>query len=190
MDENDKLSNKNSRLALKLAAYAVLMFGFGYALIPFYNALCCWAGINGKGCSSEVVFYNPFFKSIDFDRLDVNRNINVEFITTLNNNTPMEFRAETSLLKIHPGENNTVNFYAKNTSDHEITVRAIPSFSPGLTADYFRKTECFCFDEQTLKAKEAKTMPVKFVVSADLPEQYKTITLSYTFFDNTGKTVK
>ncbi|MDZ4154416.1 MAG: cytochrome c oxidase assembly protein, partial [Methylicorpusculum sp.] len=32
--------------------------------------------------------------------------------------------------------------------------------------------------------------PVRFVVEPNLPEQYKTITLSYTFFDNTDKSVK
>lgn len=180
---NENLNWKNKKLAFKLAVFTVAMFGFGYALVPFYNVLCCWAGINGKQCVD-------YTKPITFDKTDLNREINVEFITTLNGTTPMEFRAEKSLLKVHPGEYYSVNFYAKNISDHEVIARAIPSFSPGLTADYFRKVECFCFTEQTFKAKEAKTMPVRFVVSADLPEQYNTITLSYTFFDNTDKSVK
>jgi cytochrome c oxidase assembly protein subunit 11 len=31
---------------------------------------------------------------------------------------------------------------------------------------------------------------MRFVINPELPEQYKTITLSYTFFDNTEKSVK
>ena len=101
-----------------------------------------------------------------------------------------EFRPETKKLKIHPGEYVTVNFYAENKTDKPMVAQAIPSISPGPAAEFFKKTECFCFTEQTFKAREGKTMPVRFVVNPELPEQYKTITLAYTFFDNTETSVK
>jgi cytochrome c oxidase assembly protein subunit 11 len=82
-----------------------------------------------------------------------------------------------------------MNFYAENKTDKTLVVRAIDSVSPGLTKDYFKKTVCFCFSQQTFKPHERKTMPVRFVVTPDLPSQYKTITLSYTFFDNTDMSV-
>jgi cytochrome c oxidase assembly protein subunit 11 len=68
-----------------------------------------------------------------------------------------------------------------------MVARAIPSVTPGLAAEYLNKTECFCFTEQTFEPNEKKAMPVRFVVNPELPVRYKTITLAYTFFDNTEK---
>ena len=64
--------------------------------------------------------------------------------------------------------------------------QAIPNVSPGRAAVYFHKTECFCFEKQKLDGGEIITMPVKFIVDRDLPDNVNTITLSYTLFDITG----
>ncbi|MGZ5055507.1 MAG: cytochrome c oxidase assembly protein, partial [Methylobacter sp.] len=122
--------------------------------------------------------------------VDKSREITVEFMTALNETTPMVFRSEVQKIKVHPGEYYTVNFYAENKTDKVMIARAIPSISPGLVAEFFKKTECFCFSEQTFKAREGRTMPVRFVVNPDIPKEYKTITLAYTFFDNTETSVK
>lgn len=174
--------NKNARLVRTLLFVVVGMFGFGYALVPLYDVLCEVTGLNGKIASSAV-------KEAGY-QVDSKRDITVEFMTGLNESAPMEFRAETKKIKIHPGAYYTVNFYAENKTDKAMVAQAIPSISPGPAAEYFEKTECFCFTEQKFKAKEAKTMPVRFVVKPTLPEQYKTITLAYTFFDNTEQSVK
>jgi len=172
---------KNSKLVRKLLLVTVIMFGFGYALVPLYDVLCDITGLNGKVGAVAV-------KEQQYP-IDKNREITVEFMTSLNESAPMVFRAETNKLKIHPGAYYTVNFYAENKTDKVMVAQAIPSISPGLTAQYFKKTECFCFTEQTFKAREGRTMPVRFVVDPDLPAQYKTITLAYTFFDNTEKSL-
>ncbi len=174
---NEEIKKKNTRLVRKLLLIAVAMFGFGYALVPIYDVLCDITGLNGKVESQAV-------KEIIYP-IDKNREITVEFITSLNEAAPMLFRAETKKLKVHPGEYYTVNFYAENKTNKVMKAQAIPSISPGLAAEYFKKTECFCFTEQTFNAREGRTMPVRFVVNPDLPKQYKTITLAYTFFDNT-----
>jgi cytochrome c oxidase assembly protein subunit 11 len=93
-------------------------------------------------------------------------------------------------MKIHPGQYYTVDFYAENKTDKKMVARAIPSVTPGLAAEYLQKTECFCFTEQTFEPNQGKTMPVRFVVDPEIPARYKTITLAYTFFDNTEKSVK
>jgi cytochrome c oxidase assembly protein subunit 11 len=178
MDENVK--QKNTRLVKILVLVVVGMFGFGYALVPLYDVLCELTGLNGKAdaVATEEVNY----------QIDTSREINIEFLTTLNNSMPMEFNAETKLLKIHPGEYHTVYFNAENKTDKLMDARAIPSFSPSIAAEYFKKTECFCFNEQTFKPRESKRMPMRFVVKPDFPKDLKTITLSYTFFDNTKAT--
>lgn len=175
------IKQKNTKLIRTLLFVVVGMFGFGYALVPIYDVLCDITGLNGKVESTAV-------KEVVFP-IDKNREITVEFITSLNESTPMVFRAEMNKLKIHPGQYYTVNFYAENKTEKPMVAQAIPSISPGLAAEYFKKTECFCFTEQTFKAREGKVMPVRFVVNPDLPPQYKTITLAYTFFDNTEKSV-
>lgn len=176
---NEAIDKKNSKLVRNLLLVAVAMFGFGYALVPLYDVLCEVTGINGKVDTVAVAEVNY--------TVDTSREITVEFITSLNKAAPMEFKAETTKLKVYPGEYYTVQFYAENKTDREMVAQAIPSISPGLAADYFKKTECFCFTEQKFKPHEGKSMPVRFVVDPALPADYKTITLAYTFFDNTDK---
>lgn len=174
---NNDIKQKNIKLLRTLLLVAVAMFGFGFALVPLYDVLCEITGLNGKveGAAVKEVVYT----------VDKDREITVEFMTSLNESAPMVFRSEMKKIKVHPGEYYTVNFYAENLTDKIMVAQAIPSISPGLAAEYFKKTECFCFTEQTFKPREGRTMPVRFVVNPDLPKQYKTITLAYTFFDNT-----
>jgi cytochrome c oxidase assembly protein subunit 11 len=180
MSEGD--TRKNGKLVWTLVFVVLGMFGFGYALVPLYDVLCEVTGLNGKTKSSAV-------KEVGYE-VDKNREITVEFMTALNEATPMVFRAEIPKLKVHPGEYYTVNFYAENKTDKVMVARAIPSISPGVVAEFFKKTECFCFSEQTFKPQEGRTMPVRFVVAPEIPKEYKTITLAYTFFDNTETSVK
>ncbi|MCX7102443.1 MAG: cytochrome c oxidase assembly protein [Methylobacter sp.] len=181
---SEDVSKKNVKLARILLLVALGMFGFGYALVPLYDVLCEWKWLERD--RPDAIKKAP---EIGYT-VDLNREVTVEFMTTLNESTPMVFRTEKKQLKVHPGEYYTVNFYAENKTDKAMVARAIASFSPAVISRYFEKIECFCFSEQTFKAKEAKTMPMRFVINPELPEQYKTITLSYTFFDNTEKSVK
>ena len=175
---SDDLREKNTKLAKKLVMVAVLMFGFGYALVPLYNVLCDITGQNKK-LQETAVAESEFVP-------DLSREVTVEFITAINESTPLEFRAETRTMKVHPGQFYTVNFHAKNNLATELNAQAIPSISPGLAEEYFKKIQCFCFTKQTFAPHEEKVMPVRFVVKPELPERYKTITLSYTFFDITN----
>ncbi|GAB6140992.1 cytochrome c oxidase assembly protein [Methylosoma difficile] len=179
---NEELNQKNIKLVRNLVIVVVAMFGFGFALVPLYDVLCDITGLNGKVNGTAV-------KEIAYT-VDKSREITVEFMTSLNEATPMVFRAETKKITVHPGEYVTVNFYAENKTDKNMVAQAIPSISPGQAAEYFKKTECFCFTQQTFNPHEGKSMPVRFVINPELPAQYKTITLAYTFFDNTETSLK
>jgi cytochrome c oxidase assembly protein subunit 11 len=176
---NNDIKTKNTKLVRTLVIVVVLMFGFGFALVPLYDVLCDITGLNGKVSSTAL-------KEVGYP-IDKNREVTVEFMTSLNETTPMVFRSETTRLKVHPGEYYTVNFYAENKTDSVMVAQAIPSISPGLAAEYFKKTECFCFTEQAFKPREGRTMPVRFALDPKLPAEYKIITLAYTFFDKTDK---
>ncbi len=179
MTDSSELQQKNRKLARNLILVAVAMFGFGYALVPLYDVLCDITGLNGK-TGEQAVAENQY-------TIDKNRELTIEFVTSLNKSTPMIFYSVTSKLKIHPGQYYTVNFVAENKTDKTLVAQAIPSVSPGLAAEFLKKTECFCFSQQTFAPHEKKTMPVRFVIDPKLPERYKTITLAYTFFDNTDR---
>lgn len=179
---SEEIARKNNRLIWKLMLVVVGMFGFGYALVPIYDVFCSITGLNGKtgeNAVEEVVY-----------KADPDRPMTIEFITSLNESAPIAFGSETNKMEIFPGKYYTVNFFAENKTDQPLVAQAIPSVSPGLAAEYLHKTQCFCFTSQTFKPHEKKTMPVRFVIDPALPARYKTITLAYTFFDNTDDSVK
>ncbi len=150
------------------------MFAFAFALIPLYNVLCKNLGINGKTAKRASG------KSTHIDR---SRQIRVEFITNLNKQLNWNFYPHIQHVYLHPGENILIYFSAKNNANHTMTVQAIPSVSPGIAANYLKKTECFCFTQQTLNAKQKKELPVLFHLDPNLPKAIHTITLAYTLFD-------
>lgn len=169
----------NRRLAAKLALVTVAMFGFGYALSPMYDVMCRAFGLNGKTgrTDTQVVAAQP---------VDMSRTVTVEFTGLATSGLPWEFRPLTKKLDMHPGETAVVKYLAHNMASEAITGQAIPSVTPGVSAPHFKKIECFCFTQQTLKPGESREMPVRFVVDAGLDQDVHTITLSYSFF-NTDK---
>ena len=71
------------------------------------------------------------------------------------------------------------------TTDKPMIAQAIPSVSPGKGAQYFHKTECFCFEQQYLEPGESISIPLKFVIDPDLPADISSLALGYTLFDIT-----
>jgi len=174
-EQNDFQKKRNKRLIVILLFVAVGMFGFGYLLVPFYDMFCQIAGINGK--TGGPVLYSS---SMDVDR---ERKISVQFVVTNNADLAWDFHPKVGSIEVYPGEKTQTAFYAKNTSDQRMTVQAIPSVTPGIAAKYFKKTECFCFTQQTFEAQESMEMPLIFFIDPELPKEIKEITLSYTLFD-------
>jgi cytochrome c oxidase assembly protein subunit 11 len=179
---NDTFEAKNhGPIVAKLLLIVVAMFGFGFALVPLYDVFCDITGLNGK-------VENQASADIDFE-VDERREISLEFVTSVNADTPIGFRAETAKIKINPGKAYTVYFWAENLTDRKLVGQAIPSFAPGLAARFLKKTECFCFSSQSFEAREKKKMPVQFLMDPAIPEEYKDVTLAYTFFNITDKKI-
>ena len=165
------------KLVIRLLVVIVGMFGFGFALVPLYDLFCDVTGLNGK---TNAEAYLPVSELID-----TSREVKVQFIATNNESMRWEFRPDVFELKVHPGEEITTTFFARNPTGSAMIAQAIPSVSPGKAAAYFHKTECFCFNQQQLAGGEAVDMPLRFIVDRDLPSDVNTITLSYTIFDVT-----
>jgi len=166
-----EIRRANRALLTKLGVIVVAMFGFGYALVPFYEKICEVTGLRDIDKADKVVN----------TQVDLTRSVRIEFDTNLHD-MPWKFRALDATTDIHPGEVTQVMFEVVNTADHPVTGQAIPSFGPRNAAQYFRKLDCFCFARQTLAAGETRRMPVVFVIDPQLPADLSTITLSYTFF--------
>lgn len=181
MNPNTSGEVDNKKIITRLLFAVVAMFGFGFAMVPLYDVFCDITGLNGK--TGEQVAVSETWK------VDTSREIKVDFISNLNEEMPWEFRPLTKSVRVHPGEPTRIDYVAINKTDNRIIGQAVPSVAPGLAAQYFQKTECFCFTEQILEAKEERIMPVIFVVDPEISEDINEITLSYTFFIKPGSEV-
>ena len=176
------LGRDNWRMFGKLAVIVGLMFGFGYALVPMYNAICSALGINNLA-RSELLTSGHTGREIN-TQVDKSRTVTIEF--DANARGPWEFAPEKRSVQVHPGELTTVMYTFRNVQNRTMAAQAIPSYAPMQAMPYFNKLECFCFNQYTLAPGEAKRWPVVFVIDPKLSKDVKTITLSYTFFEVGG----
>jgi len=173
---SDARTAENRRTLARLSIVAAVMFGFGFALVPFYERICLALGINSLVERSEAP------ASTQVDRT---RTVTIEFDANAHG-LPWQFRPLERHLAVHPGELVHVEYEVANVRGAPVTGQAIASYGPAYAGQYFRKLDCFCFRAQTLAAGETRRMPVTFVVDPTLPKDVHTITLSYTFFEIAG----
>lgn len=169
---------KRKRSLLEMSLLTAAMFGFGFAFAPLYSALCQLTGLNGRD-------NNMLVASTVVAQPDLSRTVTLQLLTVVNGGREWSFRPEQSQLTVHPGEFVTINFVAENLLDQDVVGQAVPAVTPGKAARHVKKTECFCFTQQTFKAREKKVMPVRLMLDPELPKDIHTVSLSYTFFDVT-----
>ena len=172
------LAAANRLLLRKLAVIAALMFGFGFALVPFYETICQVTGIRNLLQPDRVSAANT--------QVDRTRVITVEFDANAQR-LAWTFKPLEGHRAVHPGELTQVVYEIRNTLDRPVTGQAIPSYGPQLAAQYVKKLECFCFQSQTLGPGESRRLPVVFVLDPALPADVGTVTFSYTFFEVAGR---
>ncbi|CAM3303029.1 cytochrome c oxidase assembly protein [Pseudomonas floridensis] len=165
------------RLITRLLLLVVLMFAFGFALVPLYDVMCKAFGINGKTGDQ--------YQGTQI--IDDTRQVKVQFLSSNSADMVWAFYPRSEQIDVHPGAVNEMIFIAQNPTDRTMTAQAVPSISPGQAAAYFHKTECFCFTQQVLQPGERIEMPVRFIVDRDLPKDVKNLTLGYTLFDITAR---
>ena len=179
------IKRENFRMLGKLGVIVLAMFGFGYALVPIYKAICEMTGINVLALGDKQI-PGATAKIPANTQVDLTRSITVEFDS--NARGPWHFKPMQSSLKVHPGELMTVMYEFQNTQNRTMSAQAIPSYAPAQAGAYFNKLECFCFQQYTLAPGEKKQWPVAFVIDPKLSKDVATITLSYTFFEVGGRT--
>lgn len=166
-----------------MVAVSLLAFGFTFALVPLYRIAC--EKVFGIRLERGAADPGVAMASTRSERL-----VTVTFDGTVNSKLPWTFGPRQLSMQVRPGELYETTYVARNTSDRDIVGSATPSVAPARASKYFNKTECFCFTAQTLVAGETREMPVRFIVDPDLPEDVRTLTLSYTFFKNDALTAQ
>jgi cytochrome c oxidase assembly protein subunit 11 len=163
---------------------AAMMFGFCFAMVPLYGLICKKTGLNSSAANAELL---TSVTAETKEKPDLSRTITVQFVAVNHKGMPWDFYPRAKTIDVHPGENNKIYFYAKNTTGKTMQVQAIPSMTPTDALAYFHKIECFCFNQQTLKSQESKEMPMIFRIDNNIPQSIRVITLAYTLFDTTPK---
>lgn len=169
----------NKHLTVILVVGVFFMFGFSYLLVPIFNIVCRKTGIDGKGAISATSISKEM-------KIDQSRTIKVEFATIIHGALKFKFIPLERHIEIHPGESRLIYFYAENQTGQEKIVQAVPSITPADAARFLKKTECFCFTQQSFFNGEKADMPVYFFIDPSVPKGIKEVTLSYTLFDASG----
>jgi cytochrome c oxidase assembly protein subunit 11 len=177
------LRHTNLLMLRKLVVVALGMFGFGYALVPLYVAICEATGINILALGEKELpgSGNARLAAPQNSQLDTSRTITVEF--DANARGPWHFKPMQNSIQVHPGEMATVMYEFQNVQGRTMSAQAIPSYAPQQSGPHFNMVECFCYNQYTLAPGEKKQWPVVFVVDKKLSKDVTTITLSYTFFE-------
>lgn len=172
----DARTSGNLKTAVIIASVAVLMVGASFAAVPLYRAFCQITGFDGTTQRAD--------KPAD---AVLARQITVRFDATVGEGLPWTFKPAQVDETLHVGETGLAFYHAVNLTDRPVTGRATFNVQPAKAGIYFKKIECFCFTEQTLKPGESAEMPVTYFIDPKIAEDpnlddVQTITLAYTFF--------
>ncbi|KPH59989.1 cytochrome C oxidase assembly protein [Pseudoalteromonas porphyrae] len=161
-------------LLKRLVLICLGMFAFAFAMVPLYDVFCDVTGLNGKPSLEQAK---------QSTHINEKREIDVSFTTHAQSGAPFKVKSHEYSVVVKPGAMREVLFKAKNISNEDKVMQAVPSVSPGKAAKYLHKMACFCFDQQPLKAGEEVEFKLLFYVDTELPDDVEEITLSYTVFD-------
>ena len=176
------VAQKNTRTAAYMALIVAAMIGLAFASVPLYRMFCELTGFAGTP------------QRADKAPGAVAGEVGVRFDANVHPGLPWRFEPKQTTVRVQPGGRTIIFYRAQNLSARPITGQAVFNVSPGQVGKYFKKIECFCFTEQTLKAGESVNMPVVFFVDPQILKDEDTkdideITLSYTFYPvETGAT--
>jgi len=173
-NQTQQKARSTRRTTLFLSLLVFSMFGFGFALVPLYDLICQVTGVQSIAVRSRIQTVPK-----EASETDTTRWITVKFDTSIHPSLPWKFQVADTRMRVHPGSVYEINYLANNRSSGRTTGQAIPSVTPWQATPYFSKLECFCFKQQTLTGGESAIMPLRFMISPDLPADISSITLSY-----------
>jgi len=168
----------NKKTMYKLVGVGLAMLGLGFASDPLYDTFCRVTGYGGTTQQAEENFSDI-----------IDRTVTVKFDSNVASGLPWQFKPDQRQMDIKLGQSGLAYYTVKNESTVPIVGVASFNVTPIKAAPYFVKTDCFCFEEQTIQPGQELPLPVLFFVDAQLDEEkrlddVREITLSYTFFES------
>lgn len=163
-------------MAWSIILLVIAMLMLTFASVPLYNLFCKVTGYGGTTQYAAIAS-----KKVG------NKIVKVRFDANVDKKLPWNFKSEQDEVTVRVGENNLVFYTAENKTDRPIIGTSVYNVTPYKAAIHFKKIQCFCFEEQLLKANQKMVMPVSFFIDPAMEEDpnlqdVDTITLSYTFY--------
>ena len=134
-----------------------------------------------------ICFY--FFINQSQKKKDIVINpISINLLTSVHPNLSWDFKAVNSELFVKPGEVTTIEYIVENLGDTNTTGIATFAYFPKQFENYISKINCFCYDAQTLKAKQKDKFVLVLLIDPEVTKDSKTkdikeVTIQFTFFD-------
>ncbi len=173
----------NRQIATAIISVVVFMIGVSFLSVPLYSLFCKVTGYGGTPQVGAVTVPQKVF----------DRTITVSFITDTDKALPWEFKAEQRNVNVKVGQTALVSFTAHNDTARPSTGAAIYNVTPDKIGKYFHKTQCFCFQAQTLNGGATAHFPVMFFIDPAIMDDpsvrdVSDITLAYNFYAADSKT--
>ena len=114
--------------------------------------------------------------------------ITINLLTSVHPDLSWNFKPLKPKLFVKPGEVITVEYMVENLRKKESTGIATFQYFPKQYEIYISKINCFCYDAQTLKAKEKDKFILVLLIDPEVTKDNKTkdikeVTIQFTFFD-------
>ena len=135
-----------------------------------------------------VIFFYFTIKKLEKEKKLVLEPITINLLTSVHPNLPWNFKPTKSEIIVKPGEVITVEYIVENLGATSSSGVATLSYFPNQIGSYISKINCFCYDAQTLKAKEKNKFILVLLVDPEVTKDSKTkdvkkATIQFTFFD-------
>jgi cytochrome c oxidase assembly protein subunit 11 len=169
---------ERKRLGATAALVVGVLLGMGAlaaAAAPLYRAFCQATGYGGATQRASRAAEQVLAQQVT-----------VRFDTNVAPDMPLTFTAERSFETLHVGQSGVAVFHVRNTSNRPVIGHANFNVTPDVTGKYFRKIQCFCFQDRVFAPGQDADLPVVFFVDPEFASDretkgFDTITLSYTY---------
>lgn len=169
----ETLKKKNQRMLMWLGLVLVFMGFFAWGLVPFYRMVCQRYGI---GTIPQKPNPSMISKGVG------SREITVRFLGMSNVGTPARIEPLVPKVDVRVGQTTEVDYRFTNLTDQVLVFQPVHSVVPASADAMLHKLQCFCYEQQTLKPKESKILPLSFWMDDKLDPEINTVTLQYTLY--------
>ena len=114
--------------------------------------------------------------------------ISINLLTSVHPNLSWAFKPVNSKVFVQPGEVTTIEYIVENLGNKSSTGIATFAYFPRQFENYISKINCFCYDAQTLKAKQKDKFMLVLLIDPEVTKDSTTydlieVTIQFTFFD-------